>query len=174
MIFRGAIAWLAPRHLGACPLLPAMEHYRRLLGTAITQGDFIETLLAEQIILEGLGEAILKRIEEGLILRQAPLRRLRRILLHQEEAHHQFGCRAVDRAMAEGIASPDDLRDRAQQYLALIDRMVFTLGDLFESIKEDPTRYVAEAKHYVPDWLIHSQSSAANDQPSAVSHRTDS
>lgn len=35
-------------------------------------------MLAEQIILEGLGEAILMRIEQGLKRRQAPFGRLRR------------------------------------------------------------------------------------------------
>src|SRR5712691_8943519 len=93
-VFQGAIAWLAPRHLSACPLLPALERYRALIEDAIRRGRFLETVLAEQVILEGLGEAILGRIEAGLVKRKAGFSRLRRILLHQEEAHHDFGCHA--------------------------------------------------------------------------------
>ena len=152
-VFQGAIAWLAPTHLGDSPFLPALDRYRALLEAAVQRSDFSETLMAEQIILEGLGEAILARIEEGLEKRQAPFGRLRRILLHQEEAHHDFGRRMLDRAFAAGVTSPDHLRGHAQEYLALTDHMVLTLGDLFESIDEYPKLYLARAKSYLPDWL---------------------
>lgn len=152
-VFQGAIAWLAPKHLGDSPCLPALEQYRTLLEDALQRRDFSETLMAEQIILEGLGEAILARIEEGLAKRSAPFGRLRLVLLHQEEAHHDFGCRMLDRAFASGATSPNDLRARAQAYLALTDRMVSTLGDLFESIDEDPQFYMKRAKSYLPAWL---------------------
>ena len=154
MVFQGAITWLAPRHLGACPLLPPLERYRALLEQAIRERNFVETLLAEQIILEGLGEAILSRIEDGLAKRGAAFGRLRRILLRQEEAHHAFGRRALDRAIVEGRTSPEELRSRAQKYLALTDAMVATLGDLFESIDEDPSAWATDARRYLPEWLV--------------------
>lgn len=152
-VFRGAIAWLSPRHLGGSPFLPALERYRALLEDALGRRDFAETLMAEQLILEGLGEAILARIEEGLAKRNAPFGRLRRILLLQEEAHHDFGRRMLDRAFAAGTTSPDHLRARAQEYLALTHGMVSTLGDLFESIDEDPRLYTERARGYLPGWL---------------------
>jgi len=112
MVFQGAIAWLAPRHLGSCPMLLPLERYRALIAEAIYQGNLAETLLAEQIIQEGLGEAILKRIEAGLVKRNAPFGRLRRILLHQEEAHHGFGHRALesDRQRPDLCRSPPTAR----------------------------------------------------------------
>ena len=152
-VFQGAVAWLAPKHLGDSPFLPALEQYRALLEYALQRGDLAETLMAEQLILEGLGEAILARIEEGLAKRNAPFGQLRRILLHQEEAHYDFGRRMLDRAFAAGTTSPDHLCARAQEYLALTDRMVSTLGDLFESIEEDPQLYMARARSYLPGWL---------------------
>lgn len=157
LVFQGAIAWLAPRRLGSCPLLPPLERYRSMIEEAIRQDHFAETLMAEQIILEGLGEAILKRIEYGLAKRQASFGRLRRILLHQEEAHHAFGLRTLDRAFAAGLASPDELRPRGLEYLALTDAMVATLGDLFESIDEDPSAWITDAKSDLPEWLTGGQ-----------------
>ncbi len=167
LVFQGVITWLVPRHLGECPLLPPLDRYRALLEQAIHQGRFAETLMAEQIILEGLGEAILGRIEFGLAKRQAPFGRLRRILLHQEEAHHAFGHRALERAIAGGQASREDLRLRAREYLALTDEMVITLADLFESIDEAPSLYTANAKSYLPQWLVEKRISALSSQASA-------
>jgi hypothetical protein len=153
-VFQGVVAWLAPRRLGDCPPLASLERYRVLIEEAIRARNFPETLLAEQIILEGLGEAILKRIEAGLVKRKAGFGRLRRLLLHQEEAHHDFGRRALDRAFAAGETSPDALRSRGQEYLALTEAMIVTLSELFDSIDEAPSAYVADAKHHLPAWLL--------------------
>lgn len=160
IVFQGAIAWLAPRHLGDAPFLPALEVYRTILSDALARKDLLETYLAEQVILEGLGEAILTRIEEGLVKRTAPFGRLRRILLQQEEAHHGFGRRMLERAMTERQIDAGTLCRRAQDYLALTDQMVLTLSDLFESIAEDPTAWAQDVRKFLPEWL--SQESMAD------------
>ncbi len=164
LVFQGAIAWLAPRHLGAAPFLPALEEYRKILNDALARQDLLETFLAEQVILEGLGEAILTRIEEGLIKRAAPFVRLRRVLLQQEEAHHGFGRRMLERAMTEDRIDAETLCRRAQDYLALTDQMVLALSDLFESIAEDPTAWAQDVRKFLPQWL-------KEKEPSAVSHQ---
>ena len=153
MVFQGAIAWLAPKHLGDVPLLPALEEYRAILDEALARRDLLETFLAEQVVLEGLGEAILTRMEQGLAKRAAPFGRLRRILLHQEEAHHGFGRRQLGRAIERGETDVTDLNRRAQRYLALTDAMVFTLCDLFESIDEDATAWAQDVRTFLPEWL---------------------
>jgi len=151
-VFQGAIAWLAPKHLRDTPFLPALEEYRRILDDALTRRDLMETFLAEQVVLEGLGEAVLTRIEQGLVKRAAPFGRLRRILLHQEEAHHGFGRRQIEQAIECGKTDVEDLRRRAQRYLALTDAMVLTLCDLFENIDEDATAWAHDVRIFLPDW----------------------
>jgi hypothetical protein len=153
LVFQGAIVWLAPQRLGDAPFLPALEEYRTILADALLRQDLIETYLAEQVILEGLGEAILTRIEEGLAKRAAPFGRLRRILLQQEEAHHEFGRRQLERAIARDETDIASLRRRAQQYLSLTDAMVLTLCDLFESIDEDASAWAADVRTFLPNWL---------------------
>ena len=165
MVFQGAIAWLAPKHLSDTPFLPALEEYRAMLDEALARRDLTETFLGEQVVLEGLGEAVLARIEEGLVKRAAPFRRLRLVLLHQEEAHHGFGRRQLERAIERGETDVTDLNRRAQRYLALTDAMVFTLRDLFESIDEDATAWAQDVRTFLPDWCVMSN------QLSAVSHQ---
>jgi hypothetical protein len=152
-VFQGAIAWLAPRHLGDLPFLPALEGYRAKLDEAFRRQDLYETLVAEQIILEGLGEAILNRIESGLAKRGAPFGKLRRILLHQEEAHHAFGVRMLERGVAVGLVDYDTLRGKAVDYLEMTRTMVHTLADLFEKIDEDPAAWAGDVRGYLPAWI---------------------
>ncbi len=152
-VFRLAIAWLCPRSLGANPVLPALERYRALIDDALRRRELPETLLAEQVILEGLGEAILARIEAGLAKREAPFGRLRRVLLHQEAAHHEFGCRQLERLIGSGEASLERLRGRVPDYLDLTQAMVTTLADLFASIGEDAAAWASDAPRFLPEWL---------------------
>lgn len=153
-VFQGAIVWLAPKHLRDSPFLPALEEYRQMLNDALARRDLIETFLAEQVVLEGLGEAVLTRIEQGLVKRAAPFGRLRRILLHQEEAHHGFGRRQIERAVGRGETDPQTLRRQAERYLDLADAMVFTLCDLFDSIDEDAKAWAADVRTFLPDWCV--------------------
>jgi hypothetical protein len=153
VVFQSAIAWLAPRHLGDVPFLPALEEYRGLLDEALERQDWHESILAEQVILEGLGEAILIRIEDGLARRRAPFGRLRRILLRQEEAHHQFGRRVMEQAIASGRLDREALRSRAELYLGLTDAMVLSLSEIFDSIHEDAAAWASDVRKLLPSWL---------------------
>jgi hypothetical protein len=153
MVFQTAIAWLAPRYLGNEPVLAPLQEYRKRIFDALSRQDVIESLLAEQVILEGLGEALLNRIESGLVRRAAPFRRLRRMLLQQEEAHHGFGRRMLERAMAEHRTDAATLRRLAVDYLGLTERMVIGLRNLFESIDEDPEAWADDVRKFLPPWL---------------------
>ena len=122
LVFQWAIRWLAPRGPHSLLISHQMNQYRRLLTSALTRGDVAESLLAEQIILEGLGQAILQRLETGLMKRDASFRKLRRILLQQEEAHHGFGLRTLNKKLNDGQTSIDHLRALAPEYLDLEKR----------------------------------------------------
>ncbi|HKY73193.1 MAG TPA: hypothetical protein VJL88_14840 [Nitrospira sp.] len=153
MVFQTFIAWFAPRHRRSEPALPPLEEYRTRLLDALSRKDLIESVLAEQVILEGLGEAILFRIEAGLAKRAAPFGRLRRVLLHQEEAHHGFGRRMLERAMAESRTNATALRSLATDYRRLAYQMVLALSGLFESLDEDAAAWADDVQKFLPPWL---------------------
>lgn len=153
LVFQWAIRWLAPRAPQSPLISHRMNQYRRLLMSALTRRDVAESLLAEQIILEGLGQAILQRLETGLVKRQAPFRKLRQILLQQEEAHHGFGLRALNRMVDNGTTSIDYLRELAPAYLDMGKTLLFSAQDSFHCIREDPHDYWKDFQRVLPVWL---------------------
>ena len=162
VVFQWAIRWLAPRGPQSLVIPHQMNQYRRLIMTALTQGDVAESLLAEQIILEGLGQAILQRLETGLLKRGAPFRKLRQILLQQEEAHRGFGLRTLQRMLDDGHTSIDHLRELAPAYLELGKALLFSAQDSFHCIQEDPHEYWKDFQRGLPVWLQeHSQASSS-------------
>lgn len=153
MVFQWTIRWLAPRFRGSDLVADHINRYRRLLMSAIEKKDFAESLMAEQILMEGLGEAILKRLERGLLKHRAPFRPLRRLLIQQEEAHRGFGLRTLNRMMAAGQVSVDQLRIQALSYMNLLEDMVFSVQDSFNAISEDPQCYWDDFQRGLPVWL---------------------
>jgi hypothetical protein len=129
------------------------EEYRAMMIAALRRKDFYESILAEQVILESLGEAILHKLEAGLQKRRAPFRRLRSILLHQEAAHHGFGERVLEQAMASKVLSKQELQEIALPYLALSQAMVMNLQTQFQEIDEDPGEFLSIQQTFFPDWL---------------------
>lgn len=131
----------------------SLERYRALIRAALKRKNFYETLVGEQLILEGLGEMILRRIHGGLIMRKAGFERLTRRLLLQEETHHAFGCRLLERAISVGDVCAEALKLPSLEYLYLLDAMLLSLADLFEFFDEDPSAYGAEVRRELPVWL---------------------
>ena len=153
VVFQWAIRWLAPRGPQSRVISHQMNQYRRLIMSALTRGNLAESLLAEQIILEGLGQAILQRLETGLLKRGAPFRKLRQRLLLQEEAHHGFGLRTLQRMLDDGHTSTDHLRELAPAYLELGKALLFSAQDSFYCIREDPHEYWEDFQRGLPIWL---------------------
>lgn len=152
-VFQSAIGWLAPKGVSAPPGLAVMERYRRLIEEAIERGDLAESLLAQQVILEGLGHVVLSRIDGGMSKRAIGFSRLRRILLYQEKAHHGFGIRELKRLLDRQVIAPEGFRQRAQDYTALTDSMLASLSGFFGFFDEDPVEYTRELRHHLPDWI---------------------
>src|SRR5437867_13284902 len=57
-MFRGAVAWVAARHLAECPLLPLLERYRDVIAAVVRTGQFEDAVLTVLVILESLGAAV--------------------------------------------------------------------------------------------------------------------
>jgi hypothetical protein len=75
------------------------------------------------------------------------------MLIHQEEAHHQFGLRVLSKMIGREEESYDTLRQRTETYLSLAKTMLFSAQDAFFSIDEDPQEYWDEFHRNLPAWL---------------------
>ncbi len=115
------------RALGTPPLeLPDCPYraYAASLHAAVDRGDFLDTVLGTQIVLEALGEMLLLRLDRSIARRGDALQRTRRRILAQEAAHHAFGEAIVAAALAAGAASRIDTRAGVQRYRRLATRLL--------------------------------------------------
>ncbi len=154
IVFRTFRLWIAPGHGHSHRPNEPLEEYTSLLMNALHRKDFFESILAEQVILESLGEAVLQKLEAGLQRRNAPFQRLRNILLHQEAAHHGFGERVLEQAMTNEILTKQELQEKASPYLVLSSAMIMSLETQFREIDEDPGACLTSHNEFLPEWLL--------------------
>ncbi len=152
-VFHAFLLPLSTKGAGGSSNSLALARYRRLIEGALARGDLGETLLAQQVILEGLGEVVLTRLDGGMAKRKMGIERLRRLVLSQEQAHHGFGLSRLEQMITSGHNSRERLREQAQEYLVISDSLLAELGEVFEIFDEDPVAYASETRRLLPHWL---------------------
>ena len=151
-LFAAAQRWLTPSHQNN-QLLAPLENYQQCIATAIQQGQIAESVFALQILLEGMGEVVLQRLNARAERYQFGLSRLRRMILGQEAAHHHFGLtRLQDYMHYQGIEQTQ-LRRQAQPYLELSWQLLEQMAPVFAGLDEDPDSYWQQLTEELPAWL---------------------
>jgi hypothetical protein len=130
-----------------------MRRFRHLVEDALDRGDLAETLVGQQVVLEGLGEAVLLQVDAGMDRRSMKFCTARRLLLRQEHAHHVFGLRQIERLVSTCAVSRKRLREQADPYLALSDELLTAHESHFDFFDEDPQAYLQAARRNLPTWL---------------------
>ena len=153
-ILKAGIGILVPRGVGEPIAKSAMADYRRLLEAALDRGDASESLLGMQIILEGLGDITLNRISAGFSTRGLTFRRVRQLIVGQEDAHHSFGLRRFQHMMSTQPNKLNRMRHQSELYLEVVDNLLQTLTPLFEYFEEDPREYLDELQLMIPHNLV--------------------
>lgn len=142
-LFEGGIALLAPRGVGRGPGLAPLARFRREAEAVIAQGDFPASLLAIQVVLEGLGEATLTAVDAGMAQRRCGFKPIRDLVLRQERGHHAFGVSRLRQLVDDGTASRALLAERGGQWLSIGEGIMAEMADYFAFFDEDPQVYAA-------------------------------
>ena len=152
-VFHALLLALSPKGAGGSWNALALARYRRLIEGALARGDLGETLIAQQVILEGLGEVVLTHLDRGMGKRKIGIERLHRLVLSQEQAHHGFGLSRLEQMVTNGQTSRGRLQEQAGEYLSIIDSLLAELSEVFEIFDEDPVAYASETRCHLPHWL---------------------
>lgn len=150
-VFERVALCITPR--GSGPVPPVLRRYRRELERACARTDLLETLVGQQIVLEGFGELVLDRMNRKLDQRWVGFGRLRRLLIHQEQGHRAFGGRAVQKMIERDPTGRERAGDAARRYLALTDGIVDELEPVFTVTGADPALYKRALRAGLPGWF---------------------
>jgi hypothetical protein len=155
-IFKAGIGILTPRGIGEPLAKKQMNEYRRLLEANLEHGHRAESLLGMQIIFEGLGDITLTRISDGFPTRGLAFRRVRHLIVGQEDAHHSFGLRRFQQELGSTNRDINKLIHQSQLHLEVLDTILIAIRSFFEYFEEDAGEYLGELIAMMPDNLSRS------------------
>jgi hypothetical protein len=155
-IFNGAAAWLAPRQRRLAPaVLKPLTQYRALLNECLIAARLDASMVGQQVILEGLGEAVLQRLCAGLVRRGSGLTALGRRVLREEHAHRQFGAAQLLAGSSAHAPGVEALRHYADEFLLIVTDLVRGMEDVLDALGEDPKSCLQDFYANLPGWLVH-------------------
>jgi hypothetical protein len=111
------------------------------LEAAMLRADFTETVVGQQLVLEGFGGVILARLNAGMDRQGIGLRRMRRMVPQQEHGHHAFGEKFLAAQLETGATTIERLTGIAE------------MSDVFGVLDEDPQDYRSAFERSLPAWL---------------------
>ena len=152
-VFNRVILCISPR--GPKPVPATLRQFRARIERACRRNDLVDTLVGQQIVLEGFGGLILEKMDRKFDQRRLGFRRVRKILLHQERGHQAFGYRMIDELMAADVTSVERIHNLGLEYLALIECLLDDLQSIFDVVGADADQYKKELGGNLPVWLRH-------------------
>ena len=128
-VFHGAATLLARRGCSLrTPAIAVLDDYRRRLDDDLAAGDLAGSVVGLQVVLEGLGDVVLKRLNPELNGHGARFAPWQKMLLAQEDTHHAFGCRWVEHSPSDELPG---LAATACGYRDLATRVLNASEELF-------------------------------------------
>ena len=150
-VFLAAATLLAPRARSLrTPAIAALDDYRRRLDDDLAAGDLAGSVVGLQVVLEGLGEVVLKRLNPELNRHGARFAPWQKLLLAQEDIHHAFGCRWIRRGSGSALPA---LAASARDYLSLGSRVLAASEELFGYGLSTAASYEAQLRATLPEAL---------------------
>ena len=150
-VFNRAVLCITPR--GARPVPATLHQFRARLEHACRRRDLPETLVGQQIVLEGFGALILHRMDARFEQRRIGFKRIRKTLLSQEQGHQAFGDRMVRALVESESVELERVHDLVAEYLALIDRVLADLQPMFDVVGADVELYKVALRARLPGWV---------------------
>lgn len=145
-LFNGAVAMLVPKGVALAPAIQQIQLFREDIDASLDRGELVPSLLAQQVILEGLGEIILTDMDGGIGKRHYGFKPMRRMILRQEQAHHGFGLRQLRALIEDGKVQRSSLRDQGEHWIDRCQAMFEETGELARFFDHDPSEYAQELR----------------------------
>lgn len=152
IVFAGAAAMLSP-HLKRTAMPAIFLDWQHRIDAALARGQLIETLLVQQVFLEGLGNIVLHRLDLELALAGDRLGRLRKIILYQEDRHHVFGLRALQAELARDPSARPRIDALAFELFGQTGELLHEIRDALAVMDSEPQAYMAELGAQLSDHL---------------------
>ena len=131
----------------------ALKQFATRLEKTITQRNLTESMVGSQIVLEGFGEQILLRLNQGLDNNGVGFKKIRHILLRQEQSHYAFGMHTLKAQVENRETTVEHVCELTNEYKHYVNKIVHEMAEVFYVLDEDPENYTTDLVNNLPSWI---------------------
>lgn len=152
IIFNVASCYFQPKrfqHIGNTGL----DIFEKKLAEAIHRNQLAESIVAQQLLFEGLGEITLKKVSQGIEDRGLGFQRIRKTILHQEKAHHQFGKRHFHHILTAPEFDNQIIAKQCKEYLEILQQTLLEIEPILQFYHQDSHKFYTQLYDDLPAQL---------------------
>lgn len=111
----------------------ALTVYAKRLQQAMKKEDTTDYLVGSQVVLEGFGEQIIQRLNVELDNHGIGFKRIRKLIIRQEQSHQAFGLQMLKSQIENGETKIEYVEELVSEYLHHIQSIIVEMDDVFGS-----------------------------------------
>lgn len=149
IVFNAATHWLQPKrfqhikHTG-------LQEFEKKLTQAILQNQLAESIVAQQLLFEGLGEITLEKVSQGIEDRGFGFQRIRKSIIKQEKAHHQFGQRHFQKILNAPELDIPGIARQGKEYLEILQQVLAEMEPVLQFYNQNSVDFYTQLVEQLP------------------------
>lgn len=148
-VFNSAVRCLRPKKFNHMPH-QGLISLESKLNRALDRNDLSESIVAQQLLFEGLGEITLKKVSSGITDRGFGFQRIRKIILAQEHAHHRFGEKQIDKILNSKEFDARAIAVKCKEYLAILHEVLIEMEPILSYYNQDVQSFYTDLTQGLP------------------------
>ena len=149
LVFNAAVQWLQPKKLNHMPH-NSLKQFEAKLNSALAQNRLRESIIAQQLLFEGLGEITLEKVSCGISDRGFGFQRIRKRILAQEHAHHRFGEKYLQQYLNANDTNIDQLTNDCKDYLEILRNLLNDMEPVLDYYNQTPVEFYSHLVNELP------------------------
>ena len=130
-VFNRSLQWLSEKNFQQINY-SGLYAFEKKLANAFDRNDLAESIVAQQLLFEGLGEITLHKVSAGIEDRGFGFQRLRKIILNQERAHHHFGEKHINAVINAPEFDVQLIAKQCKEYLEILYLVLTEMESVLE------------------------------------------
>jgi len=131
LIFEKAFSWMRPKHFQRLQY-SSLNYFENKLQKSLSENNLGESIIAQQLLFEGLGEITLEKLSMAADVRGLGFQRIRNTILKQERAHHAYGEKYIDDVLNVQDSNIGTILVQCREYLELLHTTLHEMNFVLE------------------------------------------
>ncbi|MEM8845364.1 MAG: hypothetical protein AAGB35_10035 [Pseudomonadota bacterium] len=119
----------------------SLDKFEQKLSSTLNEDKLQESIIAQQLLFEGLGEITLNKVSQGIEDRGFSFNLIRKTILKQERAHHHFGERYIENLLADPDLKIQPIINECKDFMEILNEALYDMSSVLEFYNQSTNEF---------------------------------